>query len=69
MPYAILIFEGQDGFAKREAADKEAFWASRAAYSQALAQAKVMVGRAGLLPPDDAVRRFLLGRAGEIRAS
>jgi hypothetical protein len=54
MQYAILVFEGQADFAKREGPDAEAYWAGWGAYSQALAQAKVFVSGAGLLPPDTA---------------
>lgn len=52
MKYAILVYETQDEFAEREnPATTGAYWAAYTAYGQALGQAGVITGGAGLLPP------------------
>lgn len=49
MQYAILVYETE-----QDLADRETHMPAYSAYSQALAEAKVMVGGAGLLPPHTA---------------
>lgn len=52
MEYALLMYEGAEDFALREDPERaEAYWASWAAYSAAIAEAGIMRGGAGLLPP------------------
>jgi hypothetical protein len=54
MKYAILIHEPKSEFAKRTGPDAPTYWAGWMAYTQAVQQAGVMVGGAGLEPPDTA---------------
>jgi hypothetical protein len=55
MHYALLIREDTSDFAKREdPAEAGPYWASWTAYSQAVAQAGIFVGGAGLMPPQAA---------------
>lgn len=55
MKYAILIHESADQLAARDHEEKAGpYWGAYNAYSQALAQAGVMAGGAGLQPPETA---------------
>ena len=57
MNYTILIYEGPADFARRVDADakkRAAYWAEWPPYSQALKDAGVFVGGAGLQPPETA---------------
>ena len=59
MKYTILIYENEADFATRsDEKRKEAYWGAYRAYTQALTQAGVMIGGAGLQLP---------GRATTIR--
>ena len=59
MKYTILIYENEADFATRsDEKRKDAYWGAYRAYTQALTQAGVMIGGAGLQPP---------GRATTIR--
>jgi len=52
MTYTILIYETRDDFgARTDAKCKDAYWGAYGAYTQALREAGVMVGGAGLQPP------------------
>ena len=51
MKYALVIFETEQDFAKREGAEAQQYWAGWMAYSAAIRDAGVMVGGAGLQPP------------------
>lgn len=51
MKYAILIYETPEQLARRDSADAPAYWAGWTAFSQAVAEAGVMCGGAGLAPP------------------
>ena len=52
MKYTILIYESESDFSARtDGARKDAYWGSYRAYTQALQEAGVMVGGAGLQPP------------------
>jgi hypothetical protein len=49
MKYTILIYESESDFSARtDGARKDAYWGSYRAYTQALQEAGVMVGGAGL---------------------
>ena len=53
MKYTILIYESDADFQTRtDAARKDAYWGAYRAYTVALREAGVMVGGAGLQPPD-----------------
>ena len=55
MNYALLIYENAAGFALRTDPKKsQAYWAGWPAYTKALQDAGVMVGGAGLEPPETA---------------
>lgn len=55
MKFSILIYEAPEQFARRnDPDDAPAYWAMWSAYSKAVADAGVMVGGAGLEPPDAA---------------
>ena len=52
MKYTILIYESETDFSARtDGARKDAYWGSYRAYTQALTEAGIMVGGAGLQPP------------------
>ena len=53
MKYTILIYESDADFQTRtDAARKDTYWGAYRAYTVALREAGVMVGGAGLQPPD-----------------
>lgn len=54
MQYALIINEQPEEMAKREGPDAPAYWAAWSAFSQAVAEAGVMRGGAGLQPPHTA---------------
>jgi hypothetical protein len=54
MKYALVIFEADQDFAKREGAESQQYWAGWMAYTQVIREAGVMVGGAGLQPPSTA---------------
>ena len=55
MHYAIIVYETQSDFAARsDPASAPAYMGAYFAYTQALAQAGIAVGGAGLLPPPTA---------------
>ena len=55
MKYTILIYENAADFATRsDEKRKEAYWGAYRAYTQALTQAGVMIGGAGLQLPSQA---------------
>lgn len=54
MKYALMIYENEADFAKREGPEAPAYWAAWSAYSQAVQEAGVMAGGAGLQPPSTA---------------
>jgi len=55
MKYTILVYESETDFSARtDAAHKDAYWGAYRAYTQALMDAGVMVGGAGLQPPSSA---------------
>ena len=52
MKYTVLIYENASDFtARTDEKRKDAYWGAYRAYTQALAEAGVMVGGAGLQPP------------------
>jgi len=52
MKYTVLIYENAADFSARtDEKRKDAYWGAYRAYTQALAEAGVMVGGAGLQPP------------------
>jgi len=52
MKYTVLIYENAADFtARTDEKRKDAYWGAYRAYTQALAEAGVMVGGAGLQPP------------------
>lgn len=51
MKYALVIYETPEEFARRESPDAPAYWAAWMAYSQAIEEAGVGAGGAGLQPP------------------
>lgn len=51
MKYALLIYEPASEFAKRTSADAPAYWAAWSAYGEAIKNAGIMAGGAGLQPP------------------
>src|SRR2546430_4698930 len=52
MKYTILIYETAADFSARsDGTRKDAYWGAYRAYTQALTQAGVMIGGAGLQPP------------------
>src|SRR2546426_8266751 len=52
MKYTVLIYENASDFtARTDEKRKDAYWGAYHAYTQALAEAGVMVGGAGLQPP------------------
>ena len=51
MKYALLIYENEVDFAKRQSAEAPAYWAAWMAYSQAVTDEGVMAGGAGLEVP------------------
>ncbi|MEL6109515.1 MAG: YciI family protein [Planctomycetota bacterium] len=51
MKYALVIYENEADFIKREGPDAEAYWAGWSEYSQSVQQAGIMDGGAGLQPP------------------
>lgn len=62
MKYAVIVYETQDELAAREdPARVGAYWAAYTAYSQALVQAGVAAGGAGLQPPPMATTIRLRG--------
>jgi hypothetical protein len=50
MKYTILVYETPEDFAKRNGPDPS-YWGAHAAYNQAMQQAGVAAGGAGLMPP------------------
>lgn len=68
MQYMMMIFEPASEFAKREnAAIAPEYWGAWSAYSQALAEAGVMVGGNGLQPPPTATTLRLRNGAREVQ--
>lgn len=62
MQYTILIYETEDDFAARQDPERNTtYWAAYTAYSQAMVEAGVFVGGAGLLPPTTATRLRVRG--------
>ena len=53
MKYALVIYENEADFAKREGPDAEAYWAGWTSYTQSIQDANVMEGGAGLQPPSE----------------
>jgi hypothetical protein len=52
MKYTILVYENELDFgARTDGTRKDAYWGAYRAYTQALTEAGVMVGGAGLQPP------------------
>ena len=55
MKYTILVYENESDFAARaDSARKDAYMGAYSAYTQALTEAGVMAGGAGLQPPPSA---------------
>ena len=55
MKYTILVYESETDFRTRtDDKKKEAYWGAYRAYTQALTSAGVMIGGAGLQPPQTA---------------
>ncbi len=55
MQYTVIVYETPaDQSARNDPEQAPAYWAAYTAYSQALAEAGVMTGGAGLQPPDTA---------------
>jgi hypothetical protein len=55
MKYTILVYENESDFSARaDGARKDAYWGAYKAYTQALTEAGVMAGGAGLQPPPTA---------------
>lgn len=50
MRYAIIIYEPESDFAKREGPDAPAYWGAWTAYAKALGDAGIARGGAGLQP-------------------
>ena len=77
MKYTILIYENEADFATRsDEKRKEAYWGAYRAYTQALTQAGVMIGGAGLQLPGRATmirlrdgKRQVQGRSPKPRSS
>ncbi|HYW51568.1 MAG TPA: YciI family protein [Gemmatimonadaceae bacterium] len=62
MKYAVIVYEAPSELAAREDPQRVAgYWSAYAAYSQALGQAGVAVGGAGLQPPSMATTVRLRG--------
>jgi len=52
MKFTILVYESESDFSARtDGARKDAYWGAYRAYTQALTEAGIMVGGAGLQPP------------------
>lgn len=51
MNYALVIFESEQDFAKREGPEAQTYWAAWMAYSEAISRSGIMIGGAGLQPP------------------
>lgn len=51
MKYALIIYETPQALARRSGPDAPAYWGAWAAYTEAVKQAGVMTGGAGLAPP------------------
>jgi len=52
MKYTIVVYESESDFSARaDAKRKDAYWGAYKAYTQALTEAGVMAGGAGLQPP------------------
>lgn len=65
MNYILLIYENLAGFAMRTDPEKqEAYWSAFPLYRQALEEAGVLVGGAGLEPPETGTTLKLLGAGG-----
>ena len=54
MQYALVIFESEADFAKREGPHAPAYWEAWSAYTRSVQEAGVMAGGAGLQPPSTA---------------
>ncbi|MCU0856171.1 MAG: YciI family protein [Rhodobacteraceae bacterium] len=68
MQYMILCFETAEDFARRDNPETAgAYWAGWSAYGAALAQAGVMVGGAGLLPPSAATTVRIRNEARDVQ--
>ena len=68
MQYMILCFETAEDFARRDNPETAgAYWAGWSAYGAALAQAGVMVGGAGLLPPSAATTVRIRNEAHDVQ--
>ena len=62
MQYAVLFYENEADFAARTDEKRQGeYWAAWAAYIQALTEAGVMAGGAGLQPPHSATTLRLRG--------
>jgi hypothetical protein len=67
MKYAILMTESAEDYAKRDDPEQApAYWAAWTAYSQAIAQAGIFVGGAGLMPPAMATTVRVSGTARQV---
>ncbi len=68
MKYTILCYETAADFARRDNPETAgAYWAGWSAYGAALAQAGVMVGGAGLLPPSAATTVRVRNEARDVQ--
>ena len=68
MKYTILVYENESDFAARaDSARKDAYWGAYRAYTQALAEAGVMIGGAGLQPPPLATTVRLKGGKRQVQ--
>lgn len=68
MQYTILCYETAADFARRNApATAGDYWAGWSAYGAALAEARVLVSGAGLLPPASAATVRLRGGARDVQ--
>ena len=68
MQYMLLCYETAADFARRDAPETAGpYWAGWSAYGAALAQAGVLVGGAGLVPPAQAATVRLRNEARDVQ--
>ncbi|MEO1526163.1 MAG: YciI family protein [Planctomycetota bacterium] len=53
MQFALVIYENEADFIKREGPEAEAYWGGWSEYTQSVQQAGIMEGGAGLQPPSE----------------
>ncbi|HEX8911259.1 MAG TPA: YciI family protein [Humisphaera sp.] len=61
MKYALIIHEAPEALARRTGPEAPAYWGAWAAYSEAVKQAGIFAGGAGLMPPSTATVVRVIG--------